>query len=185
MKAYDDARERFNDKIGCNTSTFGTEIYHFACFRLEERVGDLGEDAKVALRHPAFRLEIGGFEVGCHKVGDLETDSIWRSFPQSEFAGETLASPQLLLFGGEGKGQIGGIVIAHQGNPTQGLCALYLCLPDSVNDRGRIDHWGHVEPLWRRAGDESTPIDIKVALPPVEEVAAPSVRRKQDGGSSG
>lgn len=183
--AYGDARERYNEEIGCNSSTFGTDVYHFACHRLQERVGDMGDGAKVALRHPAFRLDVAGFEVGCHKVGDSETESIWRSFPQSEFAGETLVPPQLLLFGGEGKGRIGGIVIAHQGNPIHGLCALYLCLPDSVNERGRIDHWGHVEPLWRRDSEESAHTDIKVTLPPVEEVAAPTVRRKQEGGSSG
>ena len=176
--AYYDAQEHWNEAIGCNGSTFGTDVYNFACHRLAKCVDDLGEDASVASRHPAFRLSVGGFDVGCHKVGQSESEPISKCFPQSEFAAGTLASPQLDLFGTTGPQKPSGMVIAHQGSLERGLCAVYMCLPDSINDRGRIDHWGHTELLWKRGQEQSDRPLVGVSLPPVEEVAVPLVRRK-------
>jgi hypothetical protein len=68
------------------------------------------------------------------------------------------------------------VIVAHLGNPTDGLCALYLCIPIQT-EGGRIVRWGYAEQLYvaaRGAGVPGEPSDPRPAeefVPPVDAPA--------------
>lgn len=175
--AYSKACEEYDEAAGSGPETFGICVYHYAL----RRIADASHVAGVEVRteKPVFRLNADGFEVGCHRVGGSERDDISRKFPQNDNAASSLADPQVLLpFCVREEPRKGGVVIAHLGNPEDGLCAVYLAVPDQVDEQNRICRWAHTELLWRR-GDTIAPASpIEVTLPPDENVEVPVVRRK-------
>lgn len=180
---YYNARERWDRSIGCDGLTFGVDVYSFACFELAKQA-DEAEGIELVSRRPVFRLKVGDLDVGCHRVGNSEADDINAAFPQSECAAVTLAPRQVEMFPAKTTATLRGVVIAHMGSPTEGLCSVHLCVPGTVSDSNRIDSWGYVEQIWSRTEETATDSEIKVELPPVEEIARPAVRRRPKAGSS-
>jgi hypothetical protein len=180
-KAYGKACEDYNEEAGSNAATFGFCVYHFAVKRLCDVAPEHGVEIKS--KAPTFRLNVAGFEVGCHKVGDSEHEPISEAFPDNHQAAWTLSNPQLKLpFIDPPAARRGGVVIAHFGNPTDGFCAAYLALPDEVDEHNKIAHWGYTELLWQRGAAARERPPIQVALPPEETIQVPVVRRKPRAG---
>jgi hypothetical protein len=59
------------------------------------------------------------------------------------------------------------VVVAYMSNPDEGLCALYLCVPDGATDSGTVNHWAYTELLWKKADnlDMPAPADFPPAAP--------------------
>lgn len=171
--AYNDAGFRYDRGVGSNGSTFGMDVYHFAVFQVARKVRE-SETGDVVHVSPSFRFEFGPILLGCHRVGAYASDSIECCFPTSEYAGKTLSS-QLDLFEHHGVDETTqiGAVLAHRGNPEEGLLSVDICVPGSVVD-SKIASWAAVLPLWT-AGQETVESDINVSLMEIEEIARPAV----------
>ncbi len=179
--AYSKACEDYKPEEGSNPSTFGFCVYHYAAKRLVDAASLHG--VVVKSRTPVFRLDVAGFEVGCHRVGSNERESIDEALPDNCSAAWTLSNHQLTLPGFERPPRAGGVVIAHLGNPTDGLCAVYLALPDSIDDNNRIKRWGHAERIWQRGDGVREREPIKATLPPEETIEVPVIQRRRRPGS--
>lgn len=174
--AYEDAADRFDPGVGSNGSTFGTDVYHFSCFQVRKAI-DARELGEMVSFMPAFRASFGAVRMGCHRVGDSLSRTIEQCFPASEYAGETLTT-QLDLFSTRGRDAPIGLVLAHRGNPDDGLLSVHLCVPGGVGEDGQINSWAVAIPLWTRGVDDKTLEELEVTLPPAEPVSRPAVVRK-------
>lgn len=173
--AYDATAERHDPHEGSNNETFGVTVYHFKVKRLTEafRDGSLGVTCRKV--NNAFRMFVGPYIVGCYRVGESEQDDISSSFPGNEGAAAELVESQLWLCGvpkTQGVERAKKLVIAHLGNPDEGLRAIYLCVPGRM--RGdRICEWAYTSLLWR--ADLATMLPANPSLPVEETIAPPTL----------
>jgi hypothetical protein len=183
--AYQVASMRYDESVGCNPFTFGTDLYHFAKFRFQG-CGDRA-DAPITLGDTSseleLRLRVRGFNVACHRVGAFAADNIEDCFPSSTGGPAKLArlnamQLELDLEWTEPRPLPKNVVIAHLGNPTTGLEAVYLAVPDSVSDAGRIDGWAYTELLWIWDGEQTDGFPV-ADLPPEVPIDAASVELRQ------
>ena len=71
------------------------------------------------------------------------------------------------------------LILAHSGNPNDGLCNLFLGVPSAVDHRDRIIAWSSTFEIWR--GDDFATGGIPSTQappppkPPVERTVAPVV----------
>lgn len=174
-EAYQEAGIRYDEEIGCNGFTFGTDLYQFAKFRFQgngERAAApimLGETSSEL----ELRLRVGHFTVACHRVGGSASEDIADCFPSSSGGPGRLArlnAVQLELDLGDGGGQPlpANVVVAHLGNPDHGLEAVYLAIPFGVSEAGKINGWAYTELMWRWDGEGAvthTLADLPPAVP--------------------
>jgi hypothetical protein len=178
--AYDTAAELHDPVRGSNEITFGVGLYNYAVFELSKLDRETSLAMQVIARIP-FRVQVGQvFNLGCHRVGRSGKESIWSAFPDNAGAAATLIEQQPYLpaegFGPDTR-NAKNLILAHMGNPEDGLCAVYLCVP-TREENGRIREWGFADLLWRRSDEAAPPKDAVIANPEevVEEV--PLARRK-------
>ena len=179
-RAYETACEHYEPDRGNNTKTFGYELYHAAVHELAGEVQQ--DDTPLALisRDPTFRLRVGAFECACHRVGADASDDIWSSFPDNEGAACRMAEEQLWIPGMEPDIEAARkVVIAHLGNPEEGIQAIYLCIP-SRTEKKRIVEWGLVCPVWQ-AGEREVLAEVTdtQVRAPEEIIAEPMVRPRE------
>ena len=187
--SYSDAQEKHDPLVGSDGLTFGISVYSFTCFRLAQRL-DGSDGVALISRHPTFRLKIGRFVVGAHRVSSDEGDEIAETFPPNQNAAGRLCGPQQMPMPFPGHEPLadvkpdGGIIIAHVGNPDVGLAAVYLAMPESVDEQNRIDGWRYTERIWSRngGGPSGDRKPILVVVPPPEVVPEPVVRRRSKSG---
>lgn len=182
-RAYNTTCEHHVPELGSDETTFGFNLYAHA-------VHELGLEAKqhphtlvVASKKPLFRLSASEYTLACHRVGRSEKQDIRSSFPQNDGAAPAMVEEQLWLSGAGFKPEINvkkarNLILAHLGNPDEGLRAVYLCIPDKT-DKGRISSWAFTYPIWR-ADDETGAVrqNDNAGLPPEVKVDAPTVVRK-------
>lgn len=157
-RAYDTALDVHDPASGSNNSTFGHDLYWYCVHELKEIAQDESSPLELIRERPDFRLRIGSYILACHRVGTDAQQDISISFPNNNRAAGHLArsnNQQLFLPGFEDKelDPMGGslmlnVVLAHIGNPTDGACAIYLCLPIN-EENGRIMSWGYTKLLWK------------------------------------
>lgn len=181
-EAYTTAEVHFEAKRGNNTKTFGFELYHCAVHELSESAEGSGGLVCVSRSHPVFRLRVGAYEIACHKVGNSATQDIWSAFPGNKGAAPALVDEQPFLFS-EMEPSVAfpeKLVLAHLGNPEDGLEAVYLCAP-AETEKKRISRWAYAECLWSRTSSSVSATPTAVAQPvPAETLEEPVVRLKQD-----
>ncbi len=173
-RAYGTACEHHEPERGGNEATFGYGLYHYAVHELcleAERASDEVTMA-VTSKQPLFRLQIGPYEVACHRVGLSERESIWTAFPKNEGAALSMMEEQfrMPLFGFGGVGGVESarkLILAHLGNADEGMRAVYLCIPGKT-EAGRITGWLFARPIYR--ADEKT-----IAAPSTKQVLLPEV----------
>lgn len=135
--AYADAAEVYDPERGFNDLLHGLIVYHLAGHRLRRA---FEEDAEVQFesrgRGPELRIE--HLRVRWNKVGRSSDDHIATSFPRGSLAAAAMAegNHQLLLWGDEpGDANPVNWVLAHFGNPRDGLIRIYLAAPISTDGR--------------------------------------------------
>lgn len=155
---------------GCNGFTYGTILYHFLRHRLIQLAETEGQVEIAPCDHELeFRLQIGPFRIACHRVGTSADDPIEASFPSSHGAAGKLAienAIQLSLGLPIEDAVPENLVLAHMGNPGDGLQALYLAAPIASHDGGRISSWGFTRRLWI--------VDEETRRPPVADLPKPA-----------
>lgn len=183
--AYNDAAERYEPAVGSNALTFGVDVYNFSWHRLRA----------LPSRHPSLtatkdnnadRLHVGEYLVCSHKVGTSADADIRRSLPKNDGA-TTMMIEQQYLPGMEPKPEDFAdkrrYVLAHLGNPDDGLGAVYLCIPAGRFGE-KIEAWAYARLIWKRSDrPKATTVpeaasSIATTLPP-ENVVDFEVHRRR------
>lgn len=179
-RAYDSACEQHDPARGFNEQTFGYSLYHCAAFELGVEADRLGAEVEVEAGRPSFRLRIGEYRLGCHRVGQNAAQNIERCFPGNESGAPALIEEQLWLPGMEPRvHDARNLILAHLGNTEHGLEAVYLCIP-SREEKDKIAEWGYTHCLWTIGQPVAArPTPLATEFEPEEAIEEPTVRRKQ------
>ncbi|MDQ7814191.1 MAG: hypothetical protein RDU25_00070 [Patescibacteria group bacterium] len=180
QEAYEIVRERHDEELGFNANTFGYNVYHVGKYQLEKyckRTG--GKLERVDELKTLFRVQGGGYTVGFYKVGST-AGNIWESFPTSENGAMSVNDQgQPILLGLE-DAMVDSVedlryaVVAHMGNPRDGLCAVYICIPIQT-EFGKIKRWGFAEEIYKLDREAVGPIPPQPSALPPETPAVPIV----------
>lgn len=174
--AYDRAVLHFSPEDGADAQLFGFTNYKYIKHRLEQlpkKRPELGIELRSASQ--CFRLGVGPFTLASYPCGSSSDQDIHESFPNNEHGAPALVDlNQLCLELDFDIAVPRALVLAHLGNPSNGLEALYLTVPGSKED-GRISGWSWARELWRWSGsDAAEPTPPRPDLPrPVHIEPAP------------
>lgn len=185
QRAYDTAAELHDPTRGSNEVTFGVGLYNYAVFELEALAETMANDLRILGKVP-FRVQAGGqFRLGCHRVGRSASESIWTSFPDNAAAAAALIEQPYLPGTGFAPepttpetGTARSLVLAHLGNPVDGLCAVYLCVP-TREENNRIREWGFAELLWSASTTDVAEPPPATRTPEEFVEPVPLVKKKQ------
>lgn len=169
--AYNDASERYEPAVGSNATTFGVDVYNFGWHRLRE-ASEKHDSVSVTKDNNADRLHVGDFLLCSHRVGSSADADIRRSFPKNDGATTTMIEAQFTAYlpGMEPKPEDFAdkrrYVLAHLGNPEDGLGAVYLCIPAGRFGE-KIEAWAFTRLIWKRSEvrDESPVVETKPTTP--------------------
>ena len=124
-----------------------------------------------------FRFKLGEFILACHRVGWTEEDDITTHFPNNGGAILEMV-PQEYLPGFKPEvSQLRNLVLAHMGNPDDGLCAAYLCFPIEAGG-AHITRWAYTHELHRLRRPEAL-ATLANPTPTAREVPPAAFRRKR------
>ena len=161
QRAYETAIDSYDTATGSNNSTFGHDLYWFCVHELKTIAEPEVSQLELIRERPEFRMRVGSCILACHRVGSDPDQDIAKSFPKNNRAAGQLARSnfkQLFLPGFEDDDpelnkdiEKLNIVLAHIGNPHDGVCSVYLCVPIH-EENGRIMNWGYTELLWKADG---------------------------------
>jgi len=189
QKAYAIVHEKHDESLGFDAHTFGYNVYRVGMYQLEQYCErSEGKIERAQELKSLFRFRGGSFTFGCYKVGHSAETNIWESFPTSENGAVTINDEGFpFLIGLEDSmvdrvDDLRYVVVAHTGNPTDGLCAVYLCIPIHT-EGGKIKRWGYVEAIYVRGQSNSgapppppvggpPPVNPEVPIAPQEEPEA-------------
>lgn len=165
-QAYSDAGDNHKPEVGSSGRTYGTEVYEFCWFRIEE-----SGLVKVTHREP-YWFGLDDAMVACHRVGDSITDHIDECFPRDRSEWPTTVNRQASFNFVPQPGVTNNVlVLAHIGNPQEGLLQIHLCRP-LVGEDGYLVRWAERAVLWTRDSGsalEAPEVVASTTLRPVEE----------------
>jgi len=143
-QAYADAGDNHKPEVGSSGRTYGTEVYEFCWFRIDE-----SGLVKVTRREP-YWFDLDDAMVACHRVGDSATDHIEECFPRDRSEWPTTLSRQGSFDFASQPGVTNNVlVLAHIGNPQEGLLQLHLGRP-LVGEDGYLVRWAERAVIWTR-----------------------------------
>ena len=190
QRAYAIVQEPHDDALGWDAHTFGQGVYRIGLFWLKKYCEDSGGKLELVDELKTLsRFRCGEYTFGFYKVGSSITDNIWEALPTSENGGFTIVDDdgQPFLTGLE-EFMLDRVdlrrygVIAHLGNPKDGLSAIYLCIPVQA-EGGKITRWGYAEPIYLRTmGKSGAPPAPPVGGPPPEVPPQPIAPEEEPEG---
>lgn len=170
-RSYQYASATHLTDAGSNDATFGFNLYWFNVHQFEMFAESAGVGIEVASTRPEFRLKIGDFWVACHRVGSSMADPIQHSFPRNpngpgRLAGLNAIQLCLDLPIEDDPSVPSNLILAHMGNPDDGLQAIYVAVPVGTSAAGRVNEWRFTKLVWRadalkQVPDVPAPIDIR------------------------
>jgi hypothetical protein len=153
---YEIVQEPHDPSLGFDAHTYGYNVYRVGTFQLNACCDrSNGKLERVQELKSLFRIKTEAYTLGFYKVGSSVDTNIWEAFPTSENGAMSVSyEGQPFLLGLEESmldrvEDARYVVVAHLGNPSQGLCAIYLCIPIQA-EGGKIKRWGFVEAIYRR-----------------------------------
>lgn len=182
LVAYNDVQENHDESCGFNAHTFGYNVYHLAKFRLKELSEKSGGSLEIVGEIGGlFRLQNGKFKIGVYKVGSSSQTNIWESFPSTENGANSgnhefqlgFSEPEFELAMLDDVSKRDYVIIAHMGNATDGLAAVYLCIPMEASREGKITRWGYAEQIYCADDGLGTMPAAPDRPPPSEEPELP------------
>jgi hypothetical protein len=189
QRAYSVVQEAHDDALGWDAHTFGYCVYRVGLHWLKKYCEASGGKLELVDELKTLsRFRCGEYTFGFYKVGSSITDNIWEALPTSENGGFTIDYD-------EGQPFLAGLedfmvdrvdmlrysVIAHLGNPKDGLCAIYLCIPVQA-EGGKIKRWGYAEPIYLRSMGKSGAPPPPVGGPPPEVPPQPIAPEEEPDG---
>jgi hypothetical protein len=160
---YAECQARFDRSIGFDSQTFGQMVYKSSWFHLDQVAA--ADDGIAVIRDAnGFELDLEGVRLHPFKVGHRAND-IYDRLPSNELVFELMANQNLYQLSLLPEIQPQMLVLAHVGNPDDGLCAVYVAAPiiraGGVKDWAfvvRIDHFGD-------AADAAVPQPVDINPP--------------------
>src|SRR5438128_653631 len=119
---YAECQSRFDRSIGFDSQTFGQMVYKSSWFRLDQVAANDGRIGVVRDGN-GFELDIEGVRLHPFKVGHQAND-IYDRLPSNEVVFELMASQNVYQLSLLPEIQPQMLVLAHVGNPDDGLCAV-------------------------------------------------------------
>jgi hypothetical protein len=182
-KGYENAEERYIEGIGCNGSTFGTDLYHMiwsglAKSRELEQLGFHYEE-----QGNRKRLLLGSSVIACHKIAPFVPKNVLLEVAVAPKVSRRKARQLGLPFPGREElyefDSTCTLVIAHYGNAEDGCLGIYLQVPATTDAKDGV--WAAAQSLWipsddAPSDDNSTNRTVRVAA---EVITPPVVRRKK------
>lgn len=169
-RSYELAKDHYDPDIGVDGQIFAFAVYKIAAHQFEIALTSL-PDATITWNGRGREIVRGGKRLRWNKVGTSRKDAIDTSFPSRSRSAAAMAeanAEQLDL--GFGEAEPVNWIIAHLGNPADGLCALYLAAP--IESRGgQVTGWQRWIPIF----DINRPDDGFPVLPapgPLEPLPA-------------
>ena len=147
--------ERHEEAIGDDRLTFGVQVWRNSWFALEEELTDL-DLVRTSRPNGSLAIHIGRAILHPYKVGateelNIETVRIAGTLTKDRIA----ASNQMTLFEEESPSgsasEPAHLVLAHSGNPFDGLCGIWVGAP-TLTDDGPA--WLWVEQIYRIPPEE-------------------------------
>jgi hypothetical protein len=140
---------------------------------------------------PRFLFRIGEFTMSAYRAGDSVDADIAHSFPKNRTGAWSLAEANKgqmsFSFVTDGTVQpddsnCSSLILAHVGNPTDGLCSLFVGVPADFDEKNMITEWSTTYLIWTKANSAAAPV-ISVdpdgpELPPAEHVKPPVITLK-------
>lgn len=177
---YAECQARFDRSIGFDSQTFGQMVYKSSWFHLDQ-VAAADDGIAVVRDASGFELDIEGVRLHPFKVGH-RTNDIYDRLPSNELAFEVMANQNLYQLSLLPEIEPRMLVLAHVGNPDDGLCAVYVAAPiiraEGVKDWAfvvRIDHFGD-------AADAGIPQPVDIE-PPELTILPDDVGDEESSGS--
>ncbi len=163
--AYNSACSMHDPAIGCNDMTFGYNLYHFIVFEVRGASGSQEPQLfQTTYSNQTFRVQVGSYELAVHRVGQTAQDDIWTSFPNNDKAVTTMVNAPYLPGLEPDLQSSRSVVLAHMGNPEDGLCAAYLCFATRQSN-DRISEWGFALPILETGTGTIVPPDDGPLVP--------------------
>jgi hypothetical protein len=167
--AYQDAGENYRLEAGSDGRTAGLDIYTFAWHQIRQSGG-----VKVTAREP-YWFELGQDAVACHRVSEKRSD-IGMSFPRERSDWPTTVVRQGEFDYGAATGVSNNVlVLAHMGNPVEGLLEVHLCRP-LVDEHGSLIQWVDSGLLWsapQQQGRDLPAVPPEPSKPPATVTISP------------
>jgi hypothetical protein len=160
IHAYNLARDHYDPDIGVDGQIFSFAVYKIAARLFEREFADWpGTD--VVWNGRGREIVRGGKRLRWNKIGTSARDEIRYSFPSRSRSAHIMAEQNLeQLNFGFSEGDPDNWIIAHAGNPADGLQALYLAAPIEASN-GRVSGWLG----WLSIYDADHPNDAQPVLP--------------------
>jgi len=185
--AYEVNYDRYDPSVGHDLMTFGLMLFKSRVHYIK-MLAHRHDWIRIAQIGPAFRFQIGEYTLASHRVGDSVEDDIESLFPRNQTAAWKLAernrAQRRLPFPHEealdrDDSACRSLILADVGNPTDGLCRLFLGIPSEISAERRISGWSTTHELW--ANDEALAGGARASSAwrtPPEQVAPPTITLK-------
>lgn len=186
--AYEVNYDRYDPSVGHDLMTFGLMLFKSRVHYIK-LLSHKYDWIRIVQIGPAFRFQIGDYTLASHRVGDSIDDDIENLFPRNQTAAWKLAernrAQRKLPFPHEDALDIDdsrcrSLILADVGNPTDGLCKLFLGIPSEISSDRRINGWSTTHEIW--SNDEVLARGSKTAIierTPAESVAPPTITLKE------
>ena len=172
---YDDASDNYRPNAGSDGRTNGIDTYTFTWHQIHN------SGIVKATSHEPYRFELGGEMVACHRVATESPADIEASFPRNRDSWP-ITYPRQLGLGFEPLPSAERLlVLAHIGNPAQGLLEVYLCRP-LVDEHHRLLRWLQTSLVWKKGTEIKSPCvprPLPDAAPLPEEERKPLAKAKK------
>lgn len=184
-RGYDEANAIYDPGRGLGDTLYGQAVYSVASHHIA-RTFDGWPGAAVVSRGRGPELHIGGNRVRWNKVGrGTDGGGIRGRYPRGSRAAAAMANEnQLRLFSEdalEPDGVATNWILAHLGNPIEGLVAIYLASPIET-DGDSVTGWRDIIPIWSAADPMSDAPEAPVpGLPEPVELGALEVLLVDEG----
>lgn len=182
--AYDEADEIYAPDRGRGDHLHGLAVYHVASFNLRNRF-DGFPGVQFVSRGEGPELRIGPYRVRWNKVGrGGDGQTIRGAFPRGSRAAAFMAQENQLRLFDEAAFAQGGFplnwVIAHLGNPIDGVVGIYLASPIET-DGHSVTGWRDIVPIWSAADPDVEFPDLPIpGLPEPAELGDLDLELRDD-----
>lgn len=146
IDGYDDASDNYRPSAGSDGRTNGIDTYTFTWHQIRE-----SGIVKVTSHEP-YRFELDGEMIACHRVAQNSPVDIDVSFPSNRDDWPITFPRQLGLAFHRKTAAQHIFVLAHAGNPAQGMLEVYLCRP-LVDENHRLERWLETKLIWKNGAD--------------------------------
>lgn len=179
--AVSNACDQYNPAIGCNATTFGTDVYNFGITELKRLATRFPQTFKYQQTGNLFRLFIDDYELAFHKVGYDVSEGIEHSFPNNDGVVSRIIFQQeaQMAFAGEGFDvkPTKKYILAHFASPNEGLSGVYLCSPSRKQN---AVEWEVMFELWKTTGKENqAKPTAKTKRVPIEKIGELKLQPKE------